>query len=190
MARSPNQKEASRANILTSAGRGFRSRGFGGLGVDALAAEAGVTSGAFYTHFKSKAEAFRHAVVAGLGELKFGVEHFKEKFGARWTQHFVDFYLNDRRTCSLAESCALQSLSSDVARADEATRKLFEKEFEEVISAVASGLTGRSNVKREQAIVLLALLSGGVTLARAVDNAEFSDEIAQAVRKVAANINK
>lgn len=190
MAHSPGQKEASRAKILASAGRGFRSRGFGGLGVDALAAEAGVTSGAFYTHFKSKADAFRYAVVAGLKDLKSCVEQFKEQFGSRWTQDFIDFYMNDRRTCSLAESCALQSLSSDVARADEVTRQLFEKEFELVIEAVTAGLTGKSSAKRENAIVLMALLSGGVTLARAVNDPVLSDEIANSIRKVAASLAK
>ena len=50
-------KEGARTRILDAAGRGFRRLGFGGIGVDGLAKEAGVTSGAFYGHFPSKAEA-------------------------------------------------------------------------------------------------------------------------------------
>ena len=62
----PGHKDEARSKILNAAGRGFRSLGFGGIGVDGLAKDAGVTSGAFYGHFSSKAEAFKAAAVAGL----------------------------------------------------------------------------------------------------------------------------
>jgi AcrR family transcriptional regulator len=59
-------KEEARARMVAAAGRGFRRQGFGGIGVDGLAKEAEVTSGAFYGHFSSKGEAFKAALVAGL----------------------------------------------------------------------------------------------------------------------------
>lgn len=185
MGHPPGQKEAGRAKVLASAGKGFRQRGFGGLGIDAIAKQAGVTSGAFYAHFKSKAEAFRESVVAGLVELRLGVGRFKSRFGVHWKQHFIEFYLTERRTCDLGDSCALQSLSADVARADDATKAMFEAELRQVIEAVESGQNGPTHVNREQAIVLLALLSGGVTLARAVKDPEFSAEIAAAIKTAA-----
>jgi TetR/AcrR family transcriptional repressor of nem operon len=80
MAHRAGKKEESRARILTSAGRGFRSRGFGGSGVDGLAKDAEVTSGAFYAHFKSKAAAFREAVVVGLEDLRRGVGQARERY--------------------------------------------------------------------------------------------------------------
>ena len=52
--------------MVAAAGRGFRRQGFGGIGVDGLAKEAEVASGAFYGHFSSKGEAFKAALVAGL----------------------------------------------------------------------------------------------------------------------------
>ena len=81
MAGRAGQKEESRARILASAGRGFRARGYGGLGVDELAKQAGVTSGAFYAHFKSKAAAFREAIAAGLDDLRNGVTEFRQAAG-------------------------------------------------------------------------------------------------------------
>ena len=71
------QKQQTRQRILDAAGRGFRKGGFGGIGVDGLAKEAGVTSGAFYVHFDSKATAFRESVVKGMSDLKDGVRHFQ-----------------------------------------------------------------------------------------------------------------
>ncbi len=185
MAHRIGQKEESRAKILRGAGRGFRRAGFGGAGVDSLAKEAGVTSGAFYAHFKSKAAAFQEAMTTGLKDLKEGVEQSRQRFGDRWRAEFVDFYLGDRRTCELADSCALQSLSSEMARADEDARAAYEAELRSIIASVADGLDGKPKVRREEATALLAILVGGVTLARAVHDAEFSNEIAAAVRKAA-----
>ena len=66
MARPRNSDGDARQRLVEAAGRGFRTGGFGGAGVDALAKGAGLTSGAFYAHFDSKAEAFRLVVSAGI----------------------------------------------------------------------------------------------------------------------------
>lgn len=189
MAHRIGQKEESKAKILKSAGRVFRSRGFGGSGIDGLAKDAAVTSGAFYAHFKSKADAFREAVVAGLEDLKLGVSQAREQLGSSWREAFIDFYLGERRTCDLADSCALQSLSTEVARAEENTRQAYETELLAIIETVAAGLDGKHDARREEATVLLALLVGGVTLARAVQDPVISSNIAAAVRKAALDLN-
>jgi len=182
------QKEASRARILASAGRGFRSRGYGGLGVDELARQAGVTSGAFYAHFKSKAAAFREAIAAGMDDLRHGVEQFRDGKGAHWIGAFVDFYMGERRHAALSDSCALQSLTADVARADPDARQVFEAKLEEVLSAMTAGGASAATPDRAHAIGLLALLSGAVSMTRAVDDAALQEEIAEAVRLTAARL--
>ncbi len=50
---------------------------------------------------------------------------------------------------------------------------------------MAAGLEGKPKARREEATALLALLVGGVTLARAVHDPDVSKEIAAAVRKSA-----
>jgi AcrR family transcriptional regulator len=185
MAGRARQKEESRARILASAGRGFRCRGYGGLGVDELAKQAGVTSGAFYAHFKSKTAAFREAVIAGLGELRAGIEIMRDA-GPGWRERFVDFYLGERRICDLAESCALQSLTGEVARADEDVREAYGAALREVIETAAAGMASMTDVERRaDAAALLALLAGGVSMARAVKDPVMSEEIVAAVRRAA-----
>lgn len=185
MAHPVGKKEESRAKILASAGQGFRRHGFGGLGIDALAKEAGVTSGAFYAHFKSKAEAFRAAVSRGMAELADGVDHFRRE-GGSWVARFVEFYLTERRTCDLGESCALQSLTNEVARAEPQTRMAYEAELRRTIEALASGMvTGSTQGDRAKAIALLATLSGGISMARAVNDPALADEIISALRSAA-----
>ena len=186
MAHRSGQKEEGRARILAAAGRGFRRHGFGGLGVDGLAHEAGVTSGAFYAHFKSKAAAFREAVTVGIRGLRDGIEATRAANGAGWRAAFIDFYLGDRRTCALADSCALQSLSAEVARGDDDVRAAYEVELRQVIDAASAGLQGESEQdRRDEAIALLALLAGGVSLVRAVKDPALAEEIAAAVKQAA-----
>jgi len=179
----PEHKEATRAKILSAAGRGFRRRGYGGVGVDELAREAGVTSGAFYGHFASKAEAFEASSLSGLVELCQAIEGFQATHGQAWLGRFVDFYLSTKRTCELGGSCGLQTLTPEVARADSKLKAAYEAELLRVVEATASGLPGKNPAaRRKLAWGVLALLSGGVTLARAVADPKVSAQIAGAIK--------
>ena len=185
MAHRAGRREESRARILASAGRGFRSRGYGALGIDGLAKEAGVTHGAFYAHFESKAAAFREAVKAGMDDLRDGIGMMRDA-GPGWRERFVAFYLGERRTCDLADSCALQSLTGEVARADDDARETYETALRGVIDTAADGMASTTDrERRADAIALLALLAGGVSMARAVKDPALSEDIAAAVRRVA-----
>ena len=179
-------KEEARARMIAAASRGFRRRGFGGIGVDGLAKEAEVTSGAFYSHFSSKEAAFKEAVVAGIEELRDGVLSFRKAHGAKWIEAFADFYVGYKRVCELGDSCALQTLSPEVGRADAEIRSAYEAGMQKVADAVAEGLEGGALADRKQrAWALLSILSGGVTLARAVADDGVSSGIAEAVRTAA-----
>lgn len=182
----PRHKVEAKTKILGAVGRGFRRLGFGGIGVDGLAKEAGVTSGAFYGHFPSKAEAFRAAAVAGLVELRESIEQLRAEDGDAWLKKFTDFYMSVRRTCELGESCALQSLTPEVARADDETKAAYAAELLRVVDAVAEGLPdGTPPQRRKAAWAVLSILSGGVTLARSVDDPKIGASIAAAVRAAA-----
>jgi TetR/AcrR family transcriptional regulator, transcriptional repressor for nem operon len=182
----PGHKEEARARMVAAAARGFKRKGFGGIGVDGLAKEAEVTSGAFYGHFASKEAAFKDVVVAGLDELRAGIETLRAERGADWIEVFIDFYLGPRRECELGESCALQSLSPDVQRADGEVKAAYETKLAEIARTVADGLPGKSKTDRMQrAWALLSMLSGGVTLARSAHDPATSAAIAAALRKAA-----
>lgn len=185
----PDHKQQARARIVEASGKAFRRHGYGGVGIDGLAKEAGVTSGAFYGHFKSKDLAFREIAVEGLKALEEGVAALQAAHGRDWIAPFVDFYLGERRTCELGDSCALQSLTPDVMRADAETRAAYEKAFAKVVDQVAKGLPDLlPEAAHWRALALLSLLSGGVTLARGMASAQQSAAIADALRAAAMEI--
>jgi AcrR family transcriptional regulator len=182
---SEGHKDESRGRLLLGAARGFRRKGFAGIGVDALAREAGATSGAFYGHFKSKDEAFREVVITGVDDLRETIARVQEDHGPAWGKVFVDFYLGPRRSCELGESCALQSLSPDVARAPKDLRRDYQHHLLPVAEQLAKGLSGPKPARLARAWAILSVLSGGVTLARAVADPALSDNIAAGVRRAA-----
>ncbi|MEO6609556.1 MAG: TetR/AcrR family transcriptional regulator [Aestuariivirga sp.] len=180
---SPEHKSEARGKILQATGRGFRRHGFGGIGVDGLAKEAGVTSGAFYGHFPSKAEAFTAAAIAGLIELREGIEHLRQTEGDVWLDKFVDFYLSVRRTCEMGESCGLQSMTPDVIRSDNITKRAYQAELLKVVEAMTSDLPQQHMpLSQATAWAILAALSGGVSMARSINDKKVSDAIATSIK--------
>jgi AcrR family transcriptional regulator len=170
--------------LIDAAGRGFRSGGFGGSGVDGLAKRAGLTSGAFYSQFGSKAEAFRVSVEHGLDFLLSGVETFQNAHGDAWLEPFVEFYLGARMDVELEEACALPTFAADVGRADEKTRRVFEDGFKKVTTAISQGLEGGN--REERALALLAVLAGAASVARAVpQDADIRERILIAAKAAA-----
>lgn len=180
----PSHKEQTHKRIVAAAERSFKKGGYRGVGVDGLAKEAGVTSGAFYGHFKSKEAAFKAAIISGMAELSAAITELQQQYGDDWWVEFAKFYTSQKRTCDLAESCALQSLSSEVGRSKEDIRALFETELLQV-----ADLAGREK-DMDKTWARLAILVGGVTLARAVKNKELAEEISTAIKNEVVNAHK
>jgi AcrR family transcriptional regulator len=174
------QKEETRRRILAAAGRGFRRGGFGGIGVDGLAKEAGLTSGAFYAHFPSKAAAFQEASATAVTEVNEAVKGLQADQPDVWWEVFVRFYLGPKRRCDLAESCGMQSLAPEVARADEASKAGFQAALMRLAQTVVAGPPAPHAPRDlDAALAALATLVGAVTLARAVPDPRVAEQIAR-----------
>ena len=115
--------------------------------LDALAKGAGLTSGAFYAHFDSKAEAFKLVVSDGLATLRNGIASFQERYGRGWRDPFVDFYLGERMEVGISEACGLPSFAVGICP----RRK---SENHSLIFAVA--LTGRHGCCRTNPVPVRA----------------------------------
>jgi len=176
---SKETKEKIRADILDAAGQGFREMGYGSLGIDGLAKRIGMTSGAFYSHFPSKQEAFKEVVSKGLSDYGEAVQQFQVQHSTDWTDAFLDYYLGDEHVENLACSCAVPGLSAEVMRADSDTKKIYEKQVTDIATHIADGLDQGS---LENAWALMGLLAGSVMLARCVSSPESSQQIVNSAR--------
>lgn len=176
------KKEETRERMLKAAGRGFRSAGYAGIGVDALAKAAGVTSGAFYSHFGSKDAAFDAALAAGLDEVIDAVPTYQKEHGSDWTKAFAEYYLGKRHRNDREGGCAMATLTPEVVRSGPKVHAVFEKKMTLIADLVSRGLGGSSVVdRRARAWAMLSVLIGGINVARAVGNTKVADEIANAI---------
>lgn len=180
------KKEETRQKMLDAAGRSFRSYGYSGIGVDGLAREAGVTSGAFYAHFGSKSAAFDTALTAGLDEVIQAVPQFQSEHKEGWVKAFADYYLGKPHRSDLACGCAMTTLAPEVVRSGPKVHALFEKKMNSIIDLIVEGLAGATHEERRaRAWAMLSTLVGGLTMARAVKSIKSADEIAEAVKPTA-----
>lgn len=160
---SPDHKASARAKLVATAGALSKQKGFGTTGVDALMAAAGMTSGAFYSHFKSKPELLRAIVDHELTRT----QGIFDGADPRSMRKALDFYLSEAHVDHPEKGCMLPSLSAEVARSDNETKAAFESHMLKLREAFQSQLR-----EGEDAWALVAQAVGGVMLARAMETAE------------------
>ena len=164
---------AKHERIVKEASRLFRERGFENVTVGEVMKAAGLTHGAFYAHFGSKQELQEAAIVCGQEVAASRVRsHGATKKGRR---AYADRYLSARHRDNPGDGCTMAALAQEVARSTPELKAAFEKGLEEVLTAQGGD--------RREGIFQTAALLGAVTLARAVQDKEISDEILETVRR-------
>jgi AcrR family transcriptional regulator len=184
------QKEETRTSILNAALHTFRAAGYNGIGVDGIAKAANLTSGAFYKHLGSKSQAFRMAISEGLAILNNAILDSQREHGQRWLSNFTDWYFSRPKTgedgdiqhpSPMQGGCALPTLSPEVPRTDEETQKLYDEKIQEIVATISTGLPQQGSQSRELAWTVLALMIGGVVLARSTDSEDTALEVSESV---------
>lgn len=174
------QVEANRAHIVETASTLFRERGYDGVGVAELMANAGLTHGGFYRHFGSKAELLAEAAACGVAKTKSlmdGVE----------IADFISYYLSREHRDDRSGGCTLAALSGDVARQPDAIKATFATGLEIMLADVLAARGARSEeaqqFARAQAMDTVAHALGALVLSRACpDDSPLADEILQVCR--------
>lgn len=180
-------KEKAREIIIAATGRKLRETGFDGIGVDGLMKEAGLTSGAFYTQFDSKKTLLLEVLRDGLEGVKKGFAKWREENGDDWKTQALKEYLSIEHLSRVAEGCLLPTLTVDAARAGSEAQAIFEQKLRELVDEYSKNLPKDSTMDSKQQIwATLALMAGGIMLARAVSNKETANEILIACRSLAA----
>lgn len=168
----PEHKIQARRQLLKAGAALAKQQGFANTGMDALTAAAGVTTGAFYTQFTSKAD-FLHAMIAQ--ELAQVVGNFAHKTPQE-LQRVLSMYLSVWHVQHPEKGCPIPALGAEIARADDRTKIEFEQQLVSLIDIISAAVSNR-----EQAWALLAQAVGAIVLARAVADPAQQQEIVQSV---------
>jgi TetR/AcrR family transcriptional regulator, transcriptional repressor for nem operon len=180
---------ANRERVLEAAARLFREKGVDGIAVAELMRAAGLTHGGFYNHFESKEElaaaAFKTAFDAAIARLERQAAKAGVQGGDQVFEHYVERYLARTTRDAPGTSCPIATLGTDAARHGPELKAQFADGLRRYIESFAKIIPSKSEGQRAEAISVLAMLIGALTLSRAcvgVDD-ELADEVLAAVHE-------
>jgi TetR/AcrR family transcriptional repressor of nem operon len=185
MRKSRAEAARTRDRIVSGASAMFRERGLADVGVAALMEDAGLTHGGFYSHFESRealvAEAVRYALVESAQRIYLSELRNGDKPGY---SRLIHKYLSEGHRDNPKNGCVLASLGAEVARQDVRSRTVFSHGFDKLVSLLAELSPERTRKgRRAHILAVISALVGALTLARAVNDPDVSDEILVSVRK-------
>lgn len=165
----PDHKEESRRRIIHAAAKRFRRDGISSVGVVPLMGDAGLTHGAFYSHFASK-EALVEAVLAeGVDET---FERLSESAKRGGLPALIDTYLSCGHRDNPEVGCPAAALGAEIARHAAKSRRVYTRQVNRWLGLIEGTLP---RPDREVAQAIFGTLLGCLVLARGVSDPELAD---------------
>jgi AcrR family transcriptional regulator len=188
---STDQKIKARRSIIESGAKALKTGGFAGVGVDQIAAVAGVTSGSLYSNFSGKEDLLKEIIETYLGAPYIDVQDGEEVDWRARFERFLTGYISATHRVNAADGCVMPALSADVSRASAAVRRVYQRKMGELIGKIVNAMQGDTQrQRRERAWTILALMVGSMTIARALPDGDESNEVIHAALKSAMGILK
>jgi TetR/AcrR family transcriptional regulator, transcriptional repressor for nem operon len=160
-------KALTRTRMVETASRVLRREGIAAAGVATLMAEAGLTNGAFYAHFKSKEALVAAAVVFALEETNAAIgAAIRAATAMPALDAVIDHYLDPRHVAHPEYGCAVAALGPELARRPAATRRAVDDAIERLVATIATALPAQCTERQDTARAVFACLAGTIQLAR------------------------
>jgi TetR/AcrR family transcriptional repressor of nem operon len=172
-------KQKTRSKVLEVAAKAIRQDGPDRIGVAGVMAEAGLTHGGFYAHFKSKDDLVTAAIEQMFEESRARLKHEMEGHApAQGLANYIDFYLSKKHRDARASGCPMAALASDLPRLPEQTRALFAEGARRLTEAMAERFAALGfSEPQTLARSTVSELVGALSLARVETDARRSDAI-------------
>lgn len=173
-----DKKSKTRQRILDSARSALIQHGPAEPSVSQVMGAAGLTVGGFYAHFDSKDELMLEAFSQLLSErrgLFTQIDPALDGTGRRALA--AAFYLSRKHRDALEQACPLPTSLSEMQRLPEAFREALAEHLE----LMTAQMVDRPE-DADKALADLALMIGGLALARALGASELSDRILRAAK--------
>ena len=169
-------KQETHDRIVDAAATALRAKGIEGVSIAEIMAEAGLTHGGFYAHFKSKEELVG-AAIKRAGSQLIGTWSNASEVGA-----VIDRYLSATHTAHPEHGCPLAALGPELSRSGDKVRQQVAAGVAQRIEFVRR-LLPEGEATEENATAIVACMLGGLLLARLVAP-EKSEAALQATRSL------
>jgi TetR/AcrR family transcriptional repressor of nem operon len=172
-----DQKAKARQAILQAGARALRTNGFNGIGVDGLAASAGVTSGAFYSNFSNKEALLQEVIETCLGEPFIDAKSGNLAERQQRLKQFLAMYISAEHRTDPASGCVMPTLSADVARSNPKIRATYQRRMLALVDKMSDVLDGAKPDRRKRAWSIIATMVGAVGIAQAMPDEKEADQV-------------
>jgi TetR/AcrR family transcriptional repressor of nem operon len=158
-----------RAALVDAGAKLLKQKGFDGVGVIEISAQAGLTQGALYGQFATKAalaaEACRQDLASGLRDWIScrGV-------GDNDALAYVECYLRKEHVDDIATGCPMATYSGEIVRQEPVVAEAFASGASSMIDLMEEALLKEMppEAARSRALFLIAALAGTVSMTRAL----------------------
>ena len=185
---SKEHKKATRQKILDSAIRLFSSKGFDQVSIDSLMLDAGLTRGAFYSHFGSKQEVYAKAIIAGAKKSRISEQKPVEMSQEEWAKNLLLGYLSEDHVNQNISPCPLAFLVTDIANNEVEVKETYTRMFKLLNKTIQSQLkdsTGLVCIEEKDVLATTAMMIGGVAISRALNDDVFTKKFLESCRQEA-----
>jgi TetR/AcrR family transcriptional regulator, transcriptional repressor for nem operon len=184
----PDQKAKAKRAILEAGAKALRKKGFNGIGVDGLAAAAGVTSGAFYSNFSDKEELLKDVIETYLGHPFIDADPDTPAARRARLKDFLKMYISRQHRDDPAAGCVMPTLSADVSRSSASVREAYRRGMKELIRKMSKVLAGTPAEREKKAWTLVAMMIGAVLVAQALPPGKEAEKIIDSVLERAISV--
>jgi AcrR family transcriptional regulator len=174
-------KEAVHENIVRVAARALRDHGISGIGIPALMKAAGLTHGAFYSHFPDRDTLVAEAIRAAAAETSDGA--FSRDKSLAET---LALYLSPGHVAHPEQGCVVAALAAESPRQAKPVRRAFAEAVRGLFARIDAKLHERpQRAPSDAALRITATMVGAVILARAVDDPQLAERLLKVARNSA-----
>ncbi|MEC4091727.1 TetR/AcrR family transcriptional regulator [Pseudoalteromonas rubra] len=177
-------KNKTREKILDSAFRQFVLKGFEGVTIDDLMRSCGLTRGAFYAHFKSKAELYREALNFATSSTKLANLKPEDLSNKQWLCLLLNEYLSLDHVKG-KNPCPLAFLVTDINMKNDEANIAYANTFHGMNAAIMEYAKSYTDCDEQDILSVTAMIIGAVAIARKLQDLDSIHSLLEACRREA-----
>jgi AcrR family transcriptional regulator len=185
---SKEHKEATRQKILDSAIHLFSRHGFDQISIDDLMADAGLTRGAFYTHFKNKKAIYSKAIIAGAKKSRIMHQKPPQLSNEEWTVDLLSGYLSKAHINQEMSPCPLAFLVTDIANSEDEVQETYTRMYKILNKTIQAHLKDSAACNEQDILAATAMMIGGVAIGRALSDETMTEKLLDSCQKASLSL--
>ncbi|WP_432470233.1 TetR/AcrR family transcriptional regulator [Amphritea sp. HPY] len=177
----PEHKQQTRERILLSAAKLFTRDGYENVSINNVMTDAGLTRGAFYSHFATKSELYAEAIETSARQGRARIE--ESSLQPLELNALIKGYLSQEHRRGELLSCPLAFLITDISQRDDQVRDTYTRVFKGFVNNLCQHQEGEAAEVKTQALQTAVMMIGGVAIARAINDDQLAEVLLEACQQ-------